>query len=36
MNCNDNHIFDELRLLIDRSALIWLTFMAGVSLMISI
>ena len=36
MNCNDNHIFDELRLLIDRSALIWLTFMAGVSLMIGL
>ena len=29
MNCNDNHIFDELRL-------IWLTFMAGVSLMIGL
>lgn len=36
MNGNDNHIFNELRLLIDRSALIWLTFMTGVSLMIGL
>lgn len=36
MNGNDNHIFDELRLLIDKSALIWLTFMTGVSLMIGL
>lgn len=36
MNGNDNHIFNELRLLIDKSALIWLTFMTGVSLMIGL
>lgn len=36
MNCNDNHIFDELTFLIDRSALIWLTIMAGASLMIGL
>lgn len=36
MNSNDNHIFDELRLLIDKSALIWLTFMTGVSLLIGL
>lgn len=36
MNENDNFIFDELRLLVDRSALIWLTFMTGVSLMIGL
>jgi len=34
MNYNDNRIFDELRLLIDKSALIWLTIMTGVSLLI--
>ena len=34
MNGNDNHIFDELRILIDKSALIWVTFMTGVSLII--
>lgn len=32
MNCNDNRIFDELKLLIDKSALVWLAFMAGASL----
>lgn len=36
MNGNDNHIFDELRLLINKSALIWLTFMTGTSLMIGL
>lgn len=36
MNRNDNHIFDELRLMIDKSALIWLTFMTSVSLMIGL
>lgn len=33
MNCNDNHIFDELKFLVDRSALIWLTIMAGAAIM---
>lgn len=33
MNCNENRIFDELKLLIDKSALIWLTVMAGAALM---
>ena len=36
MNGNDNQIFDELRILIDKSALIWLTFMTGVTLMIGL
>lgn len=36
MNSNTNQIFDELKLLIDKSALIWLTFMTGVSLMIGL
>lgn len=36
MNGNDNRIFDELKLLIDKAALIWLTFMTGVSLMIGL
>lgn len=36
MNGNDNRIFNELRLLIDKSALIWLTFMTGVSVMIGL
>ena len=36
MNGNGNQIFDELRLLMDKSALIWLTFMTGVSLIIGL
>lgn len=37
MNCNDNHIiFNELKSLVDRSALIWLTIMAGAALMIGL
>ncbi len=37
MNCNDNHIiFDELKSLVDRSALIWMTIMAGAALMIGL
>lgn len=36
MNGNDNRIFDDLKLLIDKSALIWLTFMTGMSLMIGL
>lgn len=36
MKHNENHIFDELRLLVDRSALIWLTSMTGVSLLIGL
>lgn len=33
MNCNENHIFDELKFLVDRSALIWLTIMIGAAIM---
>lgn len=29
MNCNENHVFDELKLLVNRSALVWLAVMAG-------
>ena len=36
MNYNDNHIFDELNFLVDRSALIWLTIIAGASVMIGL
>lgn len=36
MNCNDNHIFDELNFLADRSALIWLTITTGASIMIGL
>ncbi|MDE6619416.1 MAG: hypothetical protein K2K74_02800 [Lachnospiraceae bacterium] len=36
MNCNTNRIFDELKLLIDKSALLWLIFMTGVSLIIGL
>lgn len=36
MNGNENHIFNELRLLVDKSAFIWLTFMTGVSVIIGL
>ena len=36
MKHNENQIFDEMKLLIDKWALIWLTLMAGVSLLITL
>jgi len=36
MNHNDNQIFDELKFLIDKSALIWLTIMAGAAILIAL